>query len=89
MLLSGIRLFKENFGGVMEEMIAYMELHLISLEQDSEAHEKYMDSITEYDSDEWEEAEIEDISLNGQYIATAHLLSVARDILAKTPTKGK
>ena len=69
---------------MLEEFIAYMELHLISLEQDSEAHEKYMDSITEYDSNEWEEAEIEDISLNGQYIATAHLLSVARDILAKT-----
>ena len=68
----------------MNELIAYMELHLISLEQDSEAHEKYIDSITEYDSDEWEEAEIEDISLNGQYIATSHLLSVARDILLKT-----
>lgn len=68
----------------MNELIAYMELHLISLEQDSEEHQKYMDSITEYDSDEWEEAEIEDISLNGQYIATQHLLSVARDILRKT-----
>ena len=68
----------------LNEMIAYMELHLISLDQDSEAHQKYMDSITEYDSDEWEEAEIEDISLNGQYIATQHLLSVAHDILRKT-----
>ena len=68
----------------MEEMIAYMELHLISLEQDSEAHQKYMDSITEYDSSEYETLEIEDISLNGQYIATQHLLSVARDILRKT-----
>ena len=61
-----------------------MKLHLISLEQDSEAHEKYMDSITEYDSDEWETAVVEEISLNGQYIATAHLLSVATDMLAKT-----
>jgi hypothetical protein len=68
----------------MKEMIAYLELHLLSLEQDSEAHEKYMDSITNYDSDEWESAEIEDVSLNGQWIATNHLLSVARDILLKT-----
>ena len=65
-------------------MIAYLELHLISLEQDSEAQAEYMDTFTEYDSDEWETAEWEDISLNGQYIATEHLLSVARDILLKT-----
>ena len=64
----------------MDEMIAYMELHLISLEQDSEDHQRYMDSITEYDSDEWEQAEIEDISLNGQYIATQHLLRVAKEM---------
>jgi hypothetical protein len=69
---------------MLEELITYMELHLISLEQDSEAHEKYMDTIYNYDSDEWETAEIEDISINGQIIATQHLLSVARDILRKT-----
>lgn len=68
----------------MEEMIEYLKLHLISLDQDSDEHQKYMDSITEYDSDEWNQAEIEDVSLNGQYIATAHLLSVAQDILSKT-----
>ena len=73
---------------MLEEMIAYMELHLISLEQDSEALEKDMDAYSNYEDDAYRELEIEDISTNGQYIATAHLLSVARDILLKTTTKG-
>jgi hypothetical protein len=62
-----------------------MKLHLISLEQDSEKIEEEM-SHFEYnmDSDEYETLEIQDISVNGQIIATAHLLSVANDILAKT-----
>jgi len=68
----------------MEEMIAYLELHLLSLEQDSEKLEKLMDAYSNYEDDEYRELEIEDISTNGQYIATAHILSVARDILAKT-----
>jgi hypothetical protein len=33
------------------------------------------------DSSEYETLEIEDISLNGQIIATRHLLSVATDIM--------
>lgn len=61
--------------------VNYIKLHLKSLEEDSEAHQKYMDSITEYDSDEWEMATIEDVSLNGQWIATDHLLSVVAGIL--------
>ena len=73
---------------MLEEMIAYMELHLISLEQDSEALAKAMDAYSNYEDDAYRELEIEDISTNGQYIATAHLLSVARDILLKTTTKG-
>jgi hypothetical protein len=62
-----------------------MKLHLISLEQDSEKIEEEM-SHFEYnmDSDEYETLEIQDISVNGQIIATAHLLSVANDILSKT-----
>jgi len=69
----------------MNELIEYMKLHLISLEQDSEKIEEEM-SHFEYnmDSDEYETLEIQDISVNGQIIATAHLLSVANDILAKT-----
>ena len=61
-----------------------MKLHLISLEQDSEELEEQMSKF-EYnmDSDEYETLEIEDISLNGQIIATRHLLSVAEDIMSK------
>ena len=54
----------------------YINLHLISLEQDSEAIEKAMDNYSNYEDDEYHMLEIEDISTNGQIIATAHLLSV-------------
>lgn len=54
----------------------YINLHLISLEQDSEAIEKAMDNYSNYEDDEYRMLEIEDISTNGQIIATAHLLSV-------------
>jgi N6-adenosine-specific RNA methylase IME4 len=68
----------------MKELIEYMKLHLISLEQDSEELEKEMATYEEMESNEYQALEIEDISTNGQIIATAHLLSVANDILAKT-----
>lgn len=62
----------------IESLIEYMKLHLISLEQDSERIEEEM-SHFEYnmDSKDYETLEIEDISTNGQIIATAHLLRVA------------
>lgn len=64
------------------QLVEYMKLHLISLEQDSEKLEEQMSQF-EYnmDSYEYETLEIEDISTNGQIIATRHLLSVASDIL--------
>lgn len=68
----------------MDEMIEYLKLHLLSLEQDSEEVEKAMDAYSNYEDDDYRMLEIEDISTNGQIIATAHLLSVANDILAKT-----
>ena len=69
----------------MEEMIAYLKLHLLSLEQDSEFLEKQLDSFEgDFDSDEYRELEITDIGNNGEIRATAHLLSVANDILLKT-----
>jgi hypothetical protein len=43
-----------------------------------------MDEYSNYEDDAYRELEIEDISLNGQYIATAHLLSVANDIMMST-----
>ena len=61
--------------------IEYMKLHLISLEQDSERVQKAMDEYSNYEDDAYRELEIEDISLNGQIIATRHLLSVATDIM--------
>jgi hypothetical protein len=63
------------------QLIEYMRLHLLSLEQDSAYLEKQMDSYSNYEDDDYRTLEIEDISTNGQIIATAHLLSVARDIL--------
>ena len=62
--------------------LEYVKLHLTSLEQDLEKIQEEM-SHFEYnmDSDEYETLEIEDISLNGQIIATRHLLSVAFDIM--------
>jgi hypothetical protein len=59
----------------------YIKLHLISLEQDSEELEKQMGFYDDYDSDEYKDLEIEDISTNGQIIATAHLLSVLEGTL--------
>lgn len=65
----------------LNTLIEYMKLHLISLEQDSEAIEKAMDNYSNYEDDEYRQLEIEDISTNGQYIATAHLLSVAEGMI--------
>lgn len=65
----------------LNTFIEYTKLHLISLEQDSEAIEKAMDNYSNYEDDEYRQLEIEDISTNGQYIATAHLLSVAEGMI--------
>ena len=69
----------------MNELIAYMELHLISLMQDAEMLQDKLDSF-EGDLDSWdyEELEIADMNNTGEIAATQHLLSVARDILSKT-----
>jgi len=61
--------------------IEYMKLHLISLQQDADKIQAEMDTYEEMESNEYQALEIEHISLNGQYIATAHLLSVATDIM--------
>ena len=66
------------------QFLEYMKLHLISLEQDSERVQEAMDAYSNYEDDAYRELEIEDISLNGQYIATQHLLSVATDIMNST-----
>lgn len=68
----------------MNEMIEYIKLHILSLEQDGEAIEKEMDAYSNYEDDEYRMLEIEDISNNGQLIASYHLLSVAEGILKKS-----
>ena len=60
--------------------LEYMKLHLISLEQDSEKLGEQLDSV-DISSDDFDVLNIEDISVNGQIIATRHLLSVATDIM--------
>ena len=61
--------------------IEYMKLHLVSLEQDSDYVNKEMATYDDLDCDEYKDLEIEDVSLNGQMIATQHLLSVAESML--------
>lgn len=67
----------------MNELIEYMKIHLISLEQDSNELESLMNLIDDLDSDEYKDLEVDDIATNGQIFATRHLLSVATDILNK------
>lgn len=64
------------------QFIEYMKLHLISLQQDADKIQAEMDEYEEMESNEYHALEIEHISLNGQWIATNHLLSVALDIMA-------
>ena len=60
-----------------------MQLHLISLEQDSAFIEKAMDEYENYEDDEYRQLEIEDISNTGQIIATHHLLKIAKEMLGE------
>jgi hypothetical protein len=52
----------------------YINIHLISLGQDSEELQKQMGFYDDLDSDEYRDLEIEDVSINGQMIACYHLL---------------
>lgn len=57
----------------------YINLHLISLEQDSEELNNKMVTYEDLDSDEYRYMEIEDISLTGQIIACQHILEVINE----------
>jgi len=63
------------------KLIEYTKLHLISLEQDSAHIQKQLDDTVEFDTDEYRDLEVEDISNNGQIIATRHLLEVMEEML--------
>ena len=70
------------------QFIEYMKLHLISLQQDADEVQAEMDTYEELESNEYQALQIEHISLNGQWIATNHLLSVALDIMANSTNEG-
>lgn len=60
----------------INSLIEYMNIHLISLNQDKYKHE------VDYVDNENDDAIDEIVYLNGQILATEHLLSVATDILS-------
>ena len=64
-----------------KQLIEYMKIHLISLEQDQDDVQKQLDDMEDMECDEYRQLEIQDIYLNGQLSATRHLLSLASDIL--------
>ena len=64
----------------MNKLMEYMNLHLISLMQDAEQVEDEMEKLDPASKD-WEHLDIEMISLNGQMIATRHLMSVAKGMI--------
>ena len=63
-----------------KQLIEYMKLHKISLEQDLEQLSNQMDAIDPNCKD-YNELDIEYNWTSGQITAATHLLSVARDIL--------
>jgi hypothetical protein len=62
-------------------LIEYMKIHLISLEQDADRLDKEMTAVEDLNSDEYNDLEMDDIHNNGKISATQHLLSVANDIM--------
>jgi uncharacterized protein YjfI (DUF2170 family) len=61
-------------------MIEYIKIHLVSLEQDLEEISNKMDSLDPNCKD-FGDLDFEYNNLSGQIIATAHLLSVAEDMI--------
>ena len=62
------------------KFIEYMKIHLMSVEQDIQQVSEEMEKLDE-NSKDYKELEFEFNWLGGQRIATAHLLSVASDML--------
>jgi len=66
----------------MNQLIEYMKIHLISLQQDAEMLQNKLDNFEgDLDSDDYRELEIADIVNTGEMSATQHLLSVAEDMI--------
>ena len=64
----------------MNQLIEYMKLHQISLQQDLEKLSEQMDAI-DIGSKDYTYLDIEYNWVSGQLTATHHLLSVASDML--------
>lgn len=64
---------------IMKQVREYVNLHLISLEQDSEELQEQLDSVV-IDADEFDELNIQDISINGQIFATRHILNYLDEV---------
>ena len=62
------------------QIIEYIKLHLISLEQDSEKIQSEIDSLDDWSSDEMKDLELEDVYLNGQIGALNHILEYANEL---------
>lgn len=68
----------------MLELIEYIKIHLISLEQDLEGISEEMELLNEsMESKEYVELDYEYNHKSGQILSTRHLLSVAEGILSK------
>ena len=66
-----------------KQIVEYMKIHLISLEQDLESLSNQMESL-DPNCKEFGELDSEYSFLSGQIVATSHLLSVATDIMNST-----
>ena len=64
----------------MNQLIEYMKIHLISLEQDLENIASEMEEL-DPESKACKELDFEYNHMGGQILATRHLLSVAEDIM--------
>lgn len=62
----------------LQQLIEYMKIHLISLEQDAAFLQKQLDEFQgDFASYEWEELNIADINNTGQMQGVQHILDVA------------
>ena len=61
----------------LQQLIEYMKIHIVSLEQDCEEVNSQMDLIQDLNSDEYKVLELMDISLTGQIIGIGHIIKVA------------
>ena len=62
----------------LPQLIEYMKIHLISLQQDSEFLQKQIDEFAgNYEDWYWEELNLTDVNNTGQMQGVQHILNVA------------